>query len=268
MHSNSFMSCSLVTGYINTIEERPHSVYPSRSLSMKAILLLCLSFTVIILGRKEPYHIPYNYYDLWMVVGRNSSGQLYFNPTPNSRRVFIWKPYNASIAPTLFFENYPEILQDDISTTSSRIPEGIVSKDVSITSPATLEEVKETIPTTRSSGHFLASTPATAALELPPPGKRKPKNATASQPGMNLLQLHQSLRLAELMTTLNRQQTIPDLTFLRLEMTLLNLLLLAQTKLSTLRTKLTLLRKALVFITSEKKNCVPNGRFPRMLLLN
>ena len=28
---------------------------------------------------------------------------------------------------------------------------------------------------------------------------------------MNLLQLHQSLRLAELMTKLNRQQTIPDL---------------------------------------------------------
>ena len=166
---------------------------------------------MIILGRKEPYYIPYNYYDLWMVVGRNSSGQLYFNPTPDSRRIFIWKPYNASIIPTIFYENYPEILQDDISTTSSGIPEGTVPPDVSITSPATPEETKETIPTALPSGHLSASTPATAALELPPPGKGKPKNVTTSRPGMNLLQLHQSLRLAELMTTLNRQQAIPDL---------------------------------------------------------
>ena len=192
-------------------EERPHSVYPSLLLSMKATLLLSLFIAVITLGKKEPYYIPYDYYDFWMIVGRNSSGQLYFNPTPNSKRVFIWKPYNASIAPTLFFENHPEILQDDISRTSSRISEGIASANVPITSPATLEKVKETIPTTHPSGHFSAITPATAALELPPPGKRKRKNATASQPGMNLMQLHQSLRLAKLMTTLNRQQDIPDL---------------------------------------------------------
>ena len=168
-------------------EERPHSVYPSLSLSMKAIPLLYLFNAVIILGDQEPYYIPYDYYDFWMVVGRNSSGQLYFNPTPNSRRVFIWKPYNASIAPTLFFENHPEILQNDISTTSSRISEGIASANVPITSPPTLEEVKETIPATRPSGHFSAITPATAALELPSPGKRKRKNVTASQPGNELV---------------------------------------------------------------------------------
>ena len=56
------MSCSLITGYISTIEERPHSVYPSLSLSMKANLLLCLFIAVITLGRKEPYYIPYDYY--------------------------------------------------------------------------------------------------------------------------------------------------------------------------------------------------------------
>ena len=105
MHLNSFMPCSLLTGYISRTEERLHSVYPSLSLSMKAIPLLCLFIAVIILGDQEPYYIPHDYYDFWMVVDRNSSGQLYFNPTPNSRRVFIWKPYNASIAPTLFFED-------------------------------------------------------------------------------------------------------------------------------------------------------------------
>ena len=146
MHSNAFMPCSPLTRYISMIEERPHSVYPSLSSSMTAIPFLCLFIAVITLGDQEPYYIPHNYYDFWMVVGRNSSGQLYFNPASNSRRVFIWKPYNASIAPTLFFEDHPEILQDDLSTTSSRISAGIASANVSITSPATLEEVKETIP--------------------------------------------------------------------------------------------------------------------------
>ena len=211
MHSNSFMSCSLLTRYISMIEERPHSVYPSLSSSMTAIPFLCLFIAVITLGDQEPYYIPHDYYDFWMVVGRNSSGQLYFNPASNSRRVFIWKPYNASIAPTLFFEDHPEILQDDLSTTSSRISAGIASANVSITSPATLEEVKETIPPKRPSGHFSAITPTAAALEIPPPAKKERKNVTASQPGMNLLQLHQTLRRAKLTTTLNRQQDIPDL---------------------------------------------------------
>ena len=52
---------------------------------MKVSFILCLSIVVIILGKKEPYIIPYNYYDLWMVVGQNSSGQRYFDTTPNAR---------------------------------------------------------------------------------------------------------------------------------------------------------------------------------------
>ena len=124
------------------------------------------------LGDQEPYYIPHDYYDFWMVVGRNSSGQLYFNPASKSRRVFIWKPYNASIAPTLFFEDHPEILQNDLSTTSSRISAGIASANVPVTSPATLEEVKETIPPKCTSGHFSAISPSAAALEIPPPGKK------------------------------------------------------------------------------------------------
>ena len=183
--------------------------YSLFALTLK-VTLLCLFLFAIILCEQEPYYVPYNYNDLWMVVGRNSSGQLYFNSTPDSRRVFIWKPYNASIPPSLFFEDYPKILQNDLPTTSSGILEGSVSLSVSSTSPATPEEIKETLSTTRSSGHLSADTPATSALELPP-RKRKPKNATSSTPGMNLLQLHQSLRLAELMTKLNQQQTIPDL---------------------------------------------------------
>ena len=211
MHSNSFMPCSLLTRYISPIEERPHSVYPSLSSSMKVVHFLCLFIAVIILGDQEPYYIPHDYYDFWMVVGRNSSGQLYFNPASKSRRVFIWKPYNASIAPTLFFEDHPEVLQDDLSTTSSRIYAGIASANVSITSPATLEEVTETIPPKRPSGHFSTSTPTAAALKVTLPGK-KARNITASPPGMNLLQLHETLRQAKLSSKLNRQQDALNLT--------------------------------------------------------
>ena len=174
------------------------------------VLLLCLSLFVIVLGEKKPYYIPYDYYDFWTIVGRNSSGQLYFNPTPDSRRVFIWKPYNASVPPSLFFENHPKVLQNDLPTTSSGILEGTVSSSVSSTSPSTPEEIKETLSTAHSSKHLSVDTPATSALELPP-RKRKPKNATSRTPGVNLLQLHQSLRLGELMTKLSRQQAIPDL---------------------------------------------------------
>ena len=177
--------------------------YSTFSLTMK-VTLLCLSLLVIALGKEEPYYVPYDYYDLWTVVGRNSSGQLYFNPTPDSRRVFIWKPYNASIPPSLFFEDYLKVLQDNLSTTTTGIPEGTISPSVSSPPPATPKETKETLSATRSSGHLSVDTPATSALELPP-GKRKLKNVPSSTPGMNLLQLHQSLRLAELMTKLNRQ---------------------------------------------------------------
>ena len=146
------------------------------------VTLLCLSLFVIALGKEEPYYVPYNYYDLWTVVGRNSSGQLYFNPTADSRRVFIWKPHNASIPPSLFFEDYPKVLQDDLPTTSPGIPEGTISPSVYITSPATPKEIKETLPTTRPSGHLSADIPAASALELPPPEKGNPRM---------LLQVHQ-----------------------------------------------------------------------------
>ena len=178
---------------------------------MKIILLLHLTLTTLVYGEKEPYYVPYNYYDLWMVVGSNASGQLYFNPTPDSRRIFIWRPYNVSIPPTLFFEDYPTILQDDLPTTSSGIFEGIVSPSFSRTSPTTLEEIEEKLPPARSSGHLPSESHSTSALERPPPGRNTSENATTSIPGMSLLQLHPSLKLAELMKTLSPNSMTPNL---------------------------------------------------------
>ena len=173
------------------------------------ISLLWLSVITIILGEKQPIYIPYDYYDLWLVVGSNSTGRLFFNPIPDSRRIFIWKPYNASIPPTLFFEDYPEILQDDLPTTSSEVFEGTVPSYVPNTSPTTLEEIEETLSPTHPSGYFPLDTVATAALERPPP--KKHKNATNNVPGMSLLQLHSSLQLAEMMKTLSPQTATPNL---------------------------------------------------------
>ena len=177
---------------------------------MKVSLTICLTIVLAVSGKKTPYIIPYNYYDLWMVVGQNSSGQLFFDTTPNTRRVFIWKPYNASIVPTIFLEKYPKIIQDDIPTTPSGISKGTISADIRGTSQSTLEEVKEKVPSKHHSRIFPASAPSTDALEIPPPGKDTSIETTPTSSGMNLL--HHSLKLAELMVTLSEQRATPNLT--------------------------------------------------------
>ena len=203
------MPSSLINGYKRPLTGWPHSVYLLLSFNMK-VLILCLFFFTTVFSEEKPYYIPSDYYDLWTVIGRNSSGQLYFNPTPDSRRVFIWKPHNGSLPPSLFFEDHPKILQDNLPTTSSGIFEETVSPDIHSTSSSTPEKIKETLSTARSPVQPSVDTPATSALELPP--RRKPKNATTGQPGTNLLQLHENLRRAKLASKLNRQPDAHNLT--------------------------------------------------------
>ena len=209
MYSNSYMPSSLINGYKRPLTGWPHSVYLLLSFNMK-VLILCLYFFTPVLSEEKPYYIPSDYYDLWTVIGRNSSGQLYFNPTPDSRRVFIWKPHNGSLPPTLFFEDHPQILQDNLPTTSSGIFEETVSQDIHSTSSSTPEKIKETLSTARSPVQPSVDTPATSALELPP--KRELKNATTGRPGTNLLQLHENLIRAKLASKLNRQPDAHNLT--------------------------------------------------------
>ena len=210
MHSDLYMPCSFIEGYKRKIPEWPQSVQSTLFLSMKVSLIICLTLILTVSGEKTPYIIPYNYYDLWMVGGQNSSGQLFFDTTPNARRVFIWKPYNASIVPTLFFEKYPEIIQNDIPTTTSEILEGIVPADIRGTSQSTLEEIEEKVPSKHHCGILPASTPSTATLEIPPQGKETSTETTPASLGMNML--HHSLKLAELMVTLSKQRSTPNLT--------------------------------------------------------
>ena len=109
MHSNSYMHAPHLNRYKRKIFGWPHPVQSPLFPSMKVSLTICLTLILIAPADSEkiPYIIPYNYYDLWMVVAQNSSGRLFFDTTPNARRVFIWKLYNASDYLKLFFEKSP-----------------------------------------------------------------------------------------------------------------------------------------------------------------
>ena len=207
MHSNTYMSCTFVVAYKRKTFRGPLSVLVAL-LSMKVVLTLCLTLPIIVSDDQIPYKIPYNYYNIWMVVGQNSSGQLFFDPDPYSRRIFVWKPYNASILPSLFFEDYPKIIQDSVSTTPSGTSEGTLSEDIHVTPQPAVKEIEETIPSKHRSGIDSANASALAALELPPPSN-KSTNDSPTALGMNVL--HHSLKLAELMATLSKQRSIPDL---------------------------------------------------------
>ena len=177
---------------------------------MNVRFVLCLISLTIIFGKKQvPYKIPYNYCDLWLVVGKNSSGQLFFDTDLSSRRIFIWKQYNDSILPSIFFEEYPEITQGDILPTSTGDPEGTVPEDIHVRHQSAFEETEEASSSQHGSRINQTNAPDTAALEIPPPGKTKSNKTVLPPLGMNVL--HHSIKLAELMATLSQQLSIPDL---------------------------------------------------------
>ena len=178
---------------------------------MNVCLVLCLISLITIFGKEQvPYKIPYNYYDLWVVVGRNSSGQLFFDTDLLSRRIFIWKPYNDSILPSIFLdEEPPKILQDPVPPIATGNLKRTLQEDIHVPHQSAFEKTKETIPSQQRSGIHKTNAPVTAALERPPPGKTKSNKTVSPALGMNVL--HHSIKIAELMATLSRQRNIPDL---------------------------------------------------------
>ena len=116
MYSNTYMPSTFIIEYKTKVLGQFSSVLFTLFCMMNVCLVLCLISLTTIFGKEQvPYKIPYNYYDLWVVVGRNSSGQLFFDTDLSSRRIFIWKPYNDSILPSIFLdEEPPKILQDPV----------------------------------------------------------------------------------------------------------------------------------------------------------
>ena len=144
-----------------------------------------------------------------MVVRENSKGQLFFDTDLSSRRIFVWKPYNDSILPSIFFEEYPKIIQGDISPTSSGDFEGTILEDIHVNPQPAFEKTEEALPSKHRSGVDSPNTPTTAALEILPPGKNQTVNDSSPILGMNVL--HHSLKLADLMGTLSKRNSIPNL---------------------------------------------------------
>ena len=161
-------------------------------------------------SEKTPYYVPYNYHDLWMVVARNSSGQLFFDTTPNARRVFIWKPYDGSDFPKLFFKKAPKIIHDALSTTTSGTFTSTLPTDIPEGSQTTIKKTEKEVSTRHRIGIASDDTPPSTALEFPPQGKRTSTTAVPKALGMNML--HHLLKLAELMVTLSKQRSTPNLT--------------------------------------------------------
>ena len=62
---------------------------------------LIISLILLLIAAIASQEIPHNYYDKWMVVAQNSSGQLFFDVTPLAPRIFIWKPYNVWSPPVV-----------------------------------------------------------------------------------------------------------------------------------------------------------------------
>ena len=149
MYPNTYMPSTLMIGYKRKILG-PISSVP---LTLFYMMNVCFAFDLIFFVTSVPtsipifgkgsaaYKIPYNYHDLWVVVGRNSSGQLFFDTDLLSRKVFIWKPYNDSVLPTIFLdEEPPKVLQDPVPPITTGDLTGTLPKDIRVPHQSALEK--------------------------------------------------------------------------------------------------------------------------------
>ena len=170
-----------------------------------------VSASLPIFGKgSAPYKIPYNYQDIWTVVARNSSGQLFFNTDLRSRKIFIWKPNDDSILPSIFLdEEPPKVLQDPVPPITAGNLTRTLPTDIHVPHQPVVEKAQEKIPSQQRSGINKPDAPITAALERPPPGTSKSGKTNSPDIGMNTL--HLSMKIAKLMDTLSQERTIPNL---------------------------------------------------------
>ena len=219
MHPHKNMPCSLLTEYKRRTLGWPHPVCSSFSSNMEARLVLTLFLIVLteskhvypskVFRNNAPYYIPSDYYAVWKVVARNSSGELYSDTTPNTRRVFIWKPFNGSLVPQIFFEKFPIIVPDPLPTSAPGTLKRIVLESSHVPSQPPDEELEKKVYSRNRTRGIPHVTPATAALELPPPRKETTTKAAPVSLGQNLL--HFSLKTAKLMEILSKQRSSPNI---------------------------------------------------------
>ena len=168
-----------------------------------------IRFLLFILSPLTSQRVPYTTFNKWMVVASNSSGQLFFDPSPLAPRVFVWKTYNASVKPWFFYDRPPKIVQDPHMTTTSGTITTVVPSTRRSSAPEALEAIAQETST--------ASFPRVSATNSPRPAQAaalEVSNTTEPMEvskglGANLLS-HAS-KMAKMMEILNDQRKAPKL---------------------------------------------------------
>ena len=186
----------------------PHPVrsplFPRMNVSLIIRLILFLIAAI------ASQTIPHNYYNKWMVVAQNSSGQLFFDITPLASRIFVWTPHKDSVLPSLFCDQPPKVIPDSSEMTTSGTIARIVSSTTLRVSSQVPQEAKEEVAAEHSTKLAAIDKPTYAALELPAT-RNETKPAKVSRDfGRNIL-FHSS-KVADMMEILSEDRSTPNLT--------------------------------------------------------
>ena len=207
MHQNSYMRSTLLDEYKKETFGWPHPVLSPLFRRMNVSLINCpILFLIAAIASQK---IPHNYYDKWMVVAQNSSGQLIFNITPLAPRIFVWKPYDDSVLPSIFYERPPKIIPDPPETTTSGTIARFVYQLLFEFLHKFLKKLRKKFPQNILPNSAIDK-PTHASFELPPTRNgTKPLNVSRDF-GRNIL-FHSS-KVVEIMEILSEQQSTPNIT--------------------------------------------------------
>ena len=145
-----------------------------------------------------------------MVVAQNSSGQLFFDITPLAPRIFVWKPYNASVLPSIFHDRPPKIAPDPLETTTAGTLARIVSPTPLRVSSKVHQEAEEETSAQQNTELISVDKPKYAALKVMPVHKQTQPETVSRDYGQNVF--YHASKVAEIMEILGDHKPAPNLT--------------------------------------------------------
>ena len=159
----------LLSRYIKAHARRPHSVrFPlsSRMNVSYIIIILFFIFFALLVGQRIPS--PSTVFSNWMVIGSNSSGNLYWRSGDHTPHIFVWKPNNETIRPTFYYGTPPTIVPDAPTTIAPETSTTIVQTSSTTIAPETLMTTALETSTGIVSGTFTKTRPCLiqSALEV------------------------------------------------------------------------------------------------------
>ena len=145
-----------------------------------------------------------------MVVAQNSSGQLFFDITPSAPRIFVWKPYNDSVLPSIFHDRPLYVVPDPLETTTPGTLARIVSVNTLRADPKAHQKAEETASAEHNTELVSVDKPTYAALEVRPPRLKIQPEKVSEDFGQNIF--YHASKVAERMKLLGDQRSAPNLT--------------------------------------------------------